>query len=407
MVVMVLMVLQVALQVVTQVALQVVTQVVQQVVTQVVQQVAVERQETTPHPLQVILPHPQTIPPHPSSHSSGKTPPRKTPSRPKSASSNPSPPNPSLYPVVLSLCCSLFVPSNSISPQMNTIITRQSVFQPEYATLFQQRGCNVRTASETAMIPVGPNVLPPTEDVIVNGREAVAFLFLFADTHTHEELMQRLDAFAKTFTNALLLYVGSTINWSLLRAIQQKQSLRLFFASNALQAVDCIVEMKTNRNCRCRSPISPPPTAKKAYAPCLPSIPRWLTSADRSEAPSPRSLECAESSQRTNGDHSPQNPRCSHAHLRYPRVHLARLPRSRHITPFLLGSIAAIANASLEELVAKVPLDKPTLEAVFRWFHHSSVCSQCNLKTTSSPSSSTTCFPPPSGSNVSLSGNQQ
>lgn len=38
---------------------------------------------------------------------------------------------------------------------MNTIITRQSPFQPEYATLFQQRGYTIRTASEMAMIPVG------------------------------------------------------------------------------------------------------------------------------------------------------------------------------------------------------------------------------------------------------------
>jgi hypothetical protein len=102
-----------------------------------------------------------------------------------------------------------------------------------------------------------------TKDVIVNGNEAVAFLFLFSTTSLHDELLHRLDVFAKTFANSLLLYIGNTINWTLLRAIQQKQSLRLFFASNTLQAVDCIVGQKTGIICRRRSPTSLPPIARR------------------------------------------------------------------------------------------------------------------------------------------------
>lgn len=75
----------------------------------------------------------------------------------------------------------------------------------------------------------------------MNGNETIAFLFLKGNEPINEALQKRIDDVSKTFKNAFILYISSTILWPEIETIQRITSNCLLFASNQLQAVEMLV----------------------------------------------------------------------------------------------------------------------------------------------------------------------
>ena len=87
----------------------------------------------------------------------------------------------------------------------------------------------------------------------MNGKETIAFLLLNGKNPIDDVLQKRIDDVSKTFKNAFIIYIGSTIQWTEIETIQRITSNCLLFACNILQAVDILVNPEKQLICRHKS----------------------------------------------------------------------------------------------------------------------------------------------------------
>lgn len=128
-------------------------------------------------------------------------------------------------------------------------IVRNSPYQAECVSLLQRRGFMVRTAQAESMFAVDISPSFQSQDIIINEKETVAYLFV-NETHQDEASVQ---SFLRTFKNAFILFVAPSIKWSIVQRLQCESddrithrsihpSARVLFAEDIPKSIEIAVQ---------------------------------------------------------------------------------------------------------------------------------------------------------------------